>query len=148
MPSGYVLTLNATTYYADIHSDHPLGTPVFRIRAIIRSSAIAVDLSMSLSQTGQINSLFEFAGGTGNDRLEIPVSDFIDNGNERVYDTTINLVADPATVFDEDDYPIDLDLDIAFIGLFIVPAGALQVVSIGSGRILQALGWQCTLFQS
>ena len=138
--SGYVLALNATIYYAEIHTDHPLNTPVFRIRAIIESDVVPVDLSLSLSQTGQINSLFEFEGGTSNDRLSIPSEDFVDNGNERVYDTAINLVADPGTEFDNEDYPLSLDLDITFVGLFTTPNNALNVISHGTGQILQASG--------
>ena len=136
----FYIALNATIYYADIHTDHPLNTPVFRIRAILESDVVPVDLSLSLSQTGQINNLFEFEGGTSNDRLSIPVEDFVDNGNERVYDTAINLVADPGTEFDNEDYPVNLDLDITFVGLFIMSNNVLIFMSHGIGCILRAPG--------
>ena len=142
MLPGFVLALNATIYHAVIHNDHPLNTPVFRIRAIIENSdnVVPADLSLSLSQTGQINNLFEFEDGTSNDRLSIPFEDFVDNGNERVYDTAIILVADPGTEFENEDYPVPLDITIRFVGLFIVPNAALNFNSRGTGNILQAPG--------
>lgn len=138
MPADYRLALNATVYYADIRSDTQVNTPVYRLRASVNVNENPIDMSITLTQTGQINNLFDFEGGSNN-RIGISLSDLVTIGNDRVFDTQINLVADPATEFDEDDYPVELDIDIQFVVLFATNE-ALQVTSRGLGSITEAPG--------
>ena len=140
VPSDYTLALNATVYYADIFSDYPLNTPVFRIRAIVRSND-HFNLFISLSQTAQINDIFEFDDSTpDDDRIDIAIDDLIQLEEDVfVFDATINLVQDPATTFEESDYPVNLDVDISLVGLY-PPSTALQRVSRATGVIRNAPG--------
>ena len=138
MPADYRLALNATVYYADIRSDTQVNSPVYRLRASVNMNEIPIDMSITLTQTGQINNLFDFEGGSNN-RIGISLSDLVTIGNERVFDTQINLVDDPASEFDEDDYPVELDIDIQFVVLFATNE-ALQVTSRGLGSITEAPG--------
>ena len=136
MPADYRLALNATVYYTDISSDTPLNTPVYWIRASINIIENPLDLSIRLSQVVQINNLLEFEGG--DNIINILVSNLQTVGNERVFDTSINLVADPASEFGENDFPVELDLTILFVVLF--EDNALQVISQGLGSIQRAPG--------
>ena len=115
MPADYRIALNATIYYAEISTDTPLNTPVYRIRISINVNEEPIDISVRFFQTGQINSLFEFEGNTADNRRDISTKELQTIGNDRVLDTSINLVADPASQFGEDDYPVDLDLTIQFV---------------------------------
>ena len=133
-----MIALNATVYYADIFSDYPLNTPVFRIRAIV-SSNDHFNLFISLSQTAQINDIFEFDDSTpDDDRIDIAVDDLIPLGDVYVFDATINLVQDPSTTFEESDYPVNLDIDISLVGLY-PPSTALQRVSRATGVIRNSM---------
>ena len=138
MSDDFRLALNATVYYAVINSDTEVNTPVYRIRASVNVNENLTDMSITLTQTGQINNLFDFEGGSNN-RIDISLSDLETFGNERVFDTQINLVEDPATEFDEADYPVELDIEIQFIVLFATNE-ALQVTSKGLGSIQKAPG--------
>ena len=136
--ADFRLALNATIYYADIRSDTQVNSSVYKLRASVNVNENPIDMSITLTQTGQINNLFDFEGGSNN-RIGISLSDLVTIGNERVFDTQINLVADPATEFAEDDYPVELDIEIQYIVLFATNE-ALQVTSRGLGRILKAPG--------
>lgn len=138
VPSSYTVALNATIYYAEIHSDYPVNTPVFNIRAFIHSINGLLDLLISLSQTGQINNIFEFEG-SANDMISITTEDLVQEGDHFVFDTSINLVQDPATEFDESDYPVTLNIDVSLVGLYL-PNNAVQVISRAMGFILNAPG--------
>ena len=138
MSADFRLALNATVYYADINSDTEVNSAVYRLRASVNVNENPSDMSITLTQTGQINNLFDFEGGSNN-RIGISLSDLVTIGNEKVFNTTINLVDDPATEFDEDDYPVELDIEIQFVVLFATNE-ALQVTSKGLGRILKAPG--------
>ena len=135
------IALNATVYYADIHIGHPLNTPVFRIRAFFRSIENIDVATISLSQTGQINKLFEFEGVTNNSNtIGIPVMgnnlDTLDD--YRVFDTSINLVQDPDTEFAETGYPVPLMIDITFEVFYFgsnFDDNVDQVISRGRGSI-------------
>ena len=140
MTPGFQIALNATIYYANIYSDTPLNTPVYRIRAIINSTLDLLDISISLSQTQQINALLEFEGGMNN-RITIPESDLADIDEVRVFDTSINLVAEPNTEFD---YPVELDIDIQLVVLHVTGVTD-RVVSSGIGYLLEAPGQRCCL---
>ena len=67
------------------------------------------------------------------------MDDLVLIGNERVFDTTINLVSDISSEFDETDYPVELDIEIQLIVLFATNE-ALQVTSRGRGSIQKAPG--------
>ena len=115
MSSDYAIALNATVYYAEIHTGQPLNTPVFRMRAFFGSTA-SIDIvtsSISLSQTGKINKLFEFEGGSNN-----RIGDIVSIGDDHsVFDTSINLVQHPDTQFAESEYPVPLMIFISFDAL-------------------------------
>ena len=131
------IALNATVYYADIHIGHPLNTPVFKIRAFFRSTANIDVARISLSQTGQINKLFEFEGVTNNSNtIGVPVTgNNLDTvGDYKVFDTSINLVQDPDTEFAETGYPVPLMIDITF-DVFYFIGSFDQVISRGRGSI-------------
>ena len=134
MPSGYTVAMNATVYFAEIYSDFPLNTPVFSIRVIVSSIDDLLDLFISLSQTGHINNLFEFEGGSNN-RIGITTADLVSNGDHYVFDVSINLVEDPATEFEESDYPVELDIDLSLVGLYF-PDMAIQELSVAVGSIM------------
>ena len=132
MPSDYAIALNATVYYAKIHIGQPLNTPVFRIRAFFNTTANIVTSSISLSQTGKINKLFEFEGGSNNRIGDIPI------GDHNVYfDTSINLVQHPDTQFGESEYPVPLMIVISLNALLSNSnvMSASHVTSQGRGSI-------------
>ena len=133
------MALNATVYHANIHTDYPLNTPVFRIRAIIRSIDDLLDLSISLSQTGEINDIFEFAGGSVDDRIGITQADLVQEGDQYVFDTVIVMVEDPVDVLGEITEPEELDIDVSLVGLFL-PDQAVQEISQATGQIINAPG--------
>ena len=133
MPSDYVIALNATVYYADIHIGHPLNTPVFRIRAFFKSTANLLDAHITLSQTGQVNKLFEFEGGS-NDRIEIEAGDIGSMGSYGVYSTSINIIHSPETEFRESDYPVRLMMVITFNVLY-PQNNVSHFISHGTGSI-------------
>ena len=138
--ANYRTALNASIYYANISSDTPLNTPVFRIRLSINANEEdPLDISIRFTQTGQIQNLLDFEGSSNN-RIDISSGDLQTVGNDRIFDTSINLVADPATEFsDDNDYPVELDLSIVFVVLFddLIP---VQVTADGLGYILKAPG--------
>ena len=139
VPANYRAALNASIYYANISSDTPLNTPVFRIRISIAANENPIDLSIRFTQTLQIQSLFEFEGSSNNP-ITISSGDLQTVGNDRIFDTSINLVADPATQFpDEDDYPVELDLTIT-VGVLFADFSDAEDSSDGFGYILRAPG--------
>ena len=131
----YKAALNASIYYANISSDTPLNTPVFRIRLSINANENPIDISIRFFQTAQIKSLFEFEGSSNN-TIDISSGDLQTVGNERIFDTSINLVADPATEFpDAEAYPVELDLTIALVVVFDVMT-IVPETSFGLGHII------------
>ncbi|CAI8037842.1 Neurogenic locus notch homolog protein 1 [Geodia barretti] len=136
LPTSYDIALNATVYYAEILSDYPLNSSVFKIRVYFSSTVGLLDAHISLSQTGQINNLFEFEGGRY-DTISVSTGDFISIGDHSVFDTAINLVRRPGAVFAESDYPVDLHISITLNTLF-SPDVSPHRQSIGSGTIYLA----------
>ena len=135
VPADYRAALNASIYYANISSDTPLNTPVFRIRLSINANENPIDISIRFFQTVQIKSLFEFEGSSNN-RIDISPGELQTVGNDRIFDTSINLVALPATEFpDAEDYPVELDLTIALVVVFDVMT-IVQENSFGLGHII------------
>ena len=133
--ANYRAALNASIYYANISSDTPLNTPVFRIRLSINANENPADISIRFFQTAQIKSLFEFEGSSNN-TIDISSGDLQTVGNERIFDTSINLVADPATEFpDAEAYPVELDLTIVLVVLFDVMT-IVPETSFGLGHII------------
>ena len=139
MPADYRAALNASIYYANISSDTPLNTPVFRIRLSINTNENPLDIFIRFFQTVQILNLFEFESGIGGSNyIDISFGDLQTDGSEWVFDTSINLVADPATEFpDEDDYPVELDLTI-IVALLFDDFSTTEDSSDGLGYILRA----------
>ena len=137
MPTNYVAALNATQYFAQIDIYYPLNTPVFNIRVILSTTSY-LDLSMTLSQTGIISDLFEYDGGS-DDRIGIEPSDLVPVDDYYVFDTSIVLVSDPTVVFTEDEYPIELDIEVSVVGLLTLTQ-AIQVTSQATGYIVYAPG--------
>ena len=137
--ADYKAALNASIYYANISSDTPLNTPVFRIRLSINANQNPVDISIRFFRTAQIQSLFEFEGSSDNP-ITISPGDLQTVGSAQVFDTSINLVADPVTVFtDESAYPLDVDLTISLV-VFFLGSGTAENNSIGLVHILRAPG--------
>ena len=137
--ANYRAVLNASIYYANISSDTPLNTPVFRIRLSINTNENPIDISIRFIQTVQIQNLFVFEGSSNN-RIDITSGELQTVGNDRIFDTSINLVADPDTEFpDEDDYPVELDLTILLAVLF-SDFNTTEDYSDGIGYILRAPG--------
>ena len=101
------------------------------------------DISVRFFQTGQINSLFEFEDNTADNRRDISLDEFQTIGNERVFDTSINLVADPASQFEEDDYPVKLGLTIQ-LGVYTQNLSFIEAISEGLGSIEKAPGMSNT----
>ena len=133
--ANYRVALNASIYYADISSDTPLNTPVFRIRLIINANENPLDITMRFFQTAQIQNLFEFEGSSNN-TIDISSGDLQTVGNNRIFDTSINLVAHPATEFpDAEDYPVELDLTISLVVLFSSDISTAEINSKGLGYI-------------
>ena len=140
VPADYRAALNASIYYANISSDTPLNTPVFRIRLSINTNENPIDISIRFIQTVQVQNLFEFEGSSNN-TIDVLSGDLQTVGNDRIFDTSINLVAHPATEFPEaEDYPVELDLTIALVVLFIPDFNPVEINSHGLGYILQARG--------
>ena len=140
VPADYRAALNASIYYANISSDTPLNTPVFRIRLSIDASENPVDISIRFFQTAQIQSLFEFEGSSNNP-ITILLEDLQTVGNDSIFDTSINLIAHPATEFpDAEDYPVELDLTVSLFVLFLPDFNTVGFNSHGLGYILQATG--------
>ena len=141
VPADYRAVLNASIYYANISSDTPLNTPVFSIRLSINANENPLDISIRFFQTVPIQNLFEFEGSSNNRIiLDISSGDLQTVGNERIFDTSINLIAHPATEFpDAEDYPVELNLTISFV-VFFSDFHAVEVNSHGRGYILQTTG--------
>ena len=139
VPTDYMVALNATIYYAEISADTQLNTPVYMIRISINVNVQPIDMSLRFFQTGQINSLFEFKDNTTHNGRDISVVELQSVGNERVFDTSIHLVADPASQFGEEDYPVELNIVIQLVVLtqnFTI----IQTISQGLGSIYQPPG--------
>ena len=136
VPADYRAALNASIYYADISSDTPLNTPVFRIRLSINTDEEdPLDISIRFTQTGQIQNLLDFEGSSNN-TIDISSGDLQTVGNNRIFDTSINLVAHPATEFpDAEDYPVELDLTISLVVLFSSDISTAEINSKGLGYI-------------
>ena len=135
-------SLNATIYHADITTDTPLNSPVFRIRITLNLDADPRDISIRLNQNQLIQNLFEFEGGTGDDSLTILYSEFQVIGDVRVYNTSINLVENPTTEFpivNDDNYPVHIDLRITF-ALLTIDFDAVEESARGIGTIQLAPG--------
>ena len=140
MSANYRAALNASIFYANISSDTPLNTPVFRIRLSIDANENPLDISIRFFQTVQIENLFELEGSSNN-RIVISSGDLQTVGNDRIFDTSINLVADPATEFpDAEDYPVELDLTISLVVFFSSDISTAEANSEGLGYILQPPG--------
>ena len=121
--------------HAVIHSDYPLNTPVFRIRAIVSSIDDLLDLSMQFSQTLQINNIFDFEG-SDSDTITILPDDMVPLGDVYVFDTAINLVQNVSTEFTEsDEYPVILNIDVFLIALISPSFDVFSSLSKGTGEI-------------
>ena len=59
-----------------VYSNHPLNTPVFRIRAIIAADS---DVSITFFQSVEVERLFGFKGGS-NTKIDIALEDLV-NGS-------------------------------------------------------------------
>lgn len=128
VPSDYIIALNATFYCAQIYSDTATNTPVYNIRAIINPSLGHIDQSILILMTESSSRLLEFQGGSNN-RLLFSDTNLVSIGNDRVFDASINLVAELSEEFEEHEYPVQLEVDILLIAFF--NGTAQQVTSRG-----------------
>ena len=117
VPTGYVLSLNATRFYANLNSETPLNSSVFHIQLSINlqitPQAAINDVAFRFFQNQLVQSLFEFENGLERDKFE--ATDYIQNIDDEtgVINATIILVALPA----EEDYPVNIDMTIS-VSLF------------------------------
>ena len=110
--TDYIAILNATVYYAEISTETPMNTPVFRIRLSINEDRNPVDVLLRFNQNQRIQDLFEFENGENNGIEASFPSDFQLIGNEYIFDTSINFVADQTALDRIDSYPLELDISI------------------------------------
>ena len=129
MPSDYNIALNATAYYAKILSNHPLNTPVFRIKAIISADSNPASIAIVFFQTPAIQNILELEGGSF-DTIFISAADLVTRGSESVYETSINLIQHPFSEFYDAAYPIKFNLSI-----YLLAGGYSEVYSAGLGYI-------------
>ena len=115
VPTDFRATLNATVYYAQIDENHKLNASVFKIRAISSTTNDLEFIYMSITQANETDGLLEFDGGSENS-IEPNVPGAGDGAH--VFDTSINLVQDPAIVFAERGYPINIDINITLVVVY------------------------------
>ena len=139
VPIGWKATLNATVYYAQIDNEHQLDTPVFKIRAIFNTTTDQLEyVYISIIQTNELDQLLEFDGGSDN-RITPNVDNLVADGGVHVFDTPINLVQDPTSVFVESDYPINLGVAITLLAVY-HPGISISMMAEGLGCIQNATG--------
>ena len=113
MPLDYTIALNATVYYAEIYSNHPLSTPVFTIRAIINALSEVSNVSVAL-QGDEHNNLFALEGG--GIQVTVGQNEQVTTGdNMRAADISLSLAGDLETHFEQDHYPVELQFEISLI---------------------------------
>ena len=69
VPDNYIALLNATVYYAEISSETPMNTPVFRIRLSVErddDEDPPLDIALTFNQNQMVQDLFEFENGDEN----------------------------------------------------------------------------------
>ena len=114
VPTDYIALLNATVYYADISTETPMNTPVFRIQLSISATETILDVSLTFNQNQRIRDLFEFENGENNGIEPVFPNDFMELENEYIFDTSINFLANQRVLdrFSIDSYPLELDIRI------------------------------------
>ena len=133
-------TLNATVYYAQIDENDQLNASVFKIRAIFSTTNNLEFIYMSITQANETDGLLEFDGGSEN-RIALKEENLVlgaGNGSH-LFDTSINLVKDPATVLAERGYPINIDININLLVVY-YPANTVSAMAKGLGCIQNSTG--------
>ena len=139
MPLNYTVALNATVYYATIDIDHPLNTPVFRVRVITSNIS---NIGTTFISMVEDNQLFEFEGGS-NDGRSAQMNDYETDGHMHVFDAFINLVAEPSSRFEGSIYPVSLDIDIELVVIYNPPNdqhSTIEIMVKGLGCFLNTSG--------
>ena len=117
VPTNYVMSLNATRFYANLSSETPLNSSVFHIQLSINLLAVSradiIEVTFRFNQNQLVQGLFEFRDGMESNRFV--ATNYIQNLDDEtdVIDATINLVALI--------YPIDIYLTISVSLLYTVP---------------------------
>ena len=116
--SNYVLSLNATTYYANLTSETPLDTAVFYLQLSINLSIVPemaiCDVVLRFNQNQLVQRLFEFEHGDNN--VYHAINDLQSNGSQTIVRTSLNLTELPAA----NEYPVDVDMTITVSLLYMV----------------------------
>lgn len=118
MPPDYVVSLNATAYYANLTSETPLDTAVFYLQLSINLNIVPemniCNVVLRFNQNQLVQRLFEFEHGQNN--VYDATEDLQTIGSQGVVRTSLNLVALPA----ENEYPVDVDMTIRVSLLYMV----------------------------
>ena len=143
VPSDYILSLNATQYYAHLNSETPINTSAFHIQLSINLSAVALsdinDIAFRFFQTQLVQELFEFENG-GDSTNTLVATDLVQSAtdNTGIVDATIVLVNLP----NESDYPIELDMTVS-VTLLYSNTVAVSTTAKAVGSIVLAPGEHC-----
>lgn len=103
-----MLSLNATTYYANLTSETPLDTAVFYLQLSINLNFVMEisNVVLRFNQNQLVQRLFEFEHGQNN--VYDATDDLQTNGSQAIVRTSLNLVELPAA----NEYPVDVDMTI------------------------------------
>ena len=140
VPTDFTATLNATVYYAQIDEKYQLNASVFKIRAIFSTTEELEYVYMSITQANETDGLLEFDGGSDN-RIALNAGNLVPGAGDgaHVFDTSINLVEDPAIVLAERGYPINIDINIKLVVLY-HPGIPISAMAKGLGCIKNSTG--------
>ena len=94
---------------------------------------------MGIEQTNETDQLLEINGGSNNS-ISLKGGNLVEDGGVHVFDTSVNLVQDPASVFVESDYPIILDITINLVAVYLPGTIILMKHAKGLGCIQNATG--------
>ena len=103
-----MLSLNATTYYANLTSETPLDTAAFYLQLSINLNFVMEisNVVLRFNQNQLVQRLFEFEHGQNN--VYDATDDLQTNGSQAIVRTSLNLVELPAA----NEYPVDVDMTI------------------------------------
>ena len=130
--SDYILSLNATQYYANLNSETPLNTTAFHIQLSINLDLVTLsdidELTFRFFQNQLVQDLFEFEESGESNRFV--ATDYIQAANDEtgVVNAPINLVTLP----EDSLYPIEIYMTVL--------VSLLYSTSIASSTTAKAVG--------
>lgn len=115
VPNDYIISLNATRYYAKLDSETPVETPAFHMELSINLDTVTVsdidEIRFRFFQNALVQNLFEFENGT---EMNIFVAtDYVQSTDDEtgIVSATILLVTLP----EADEYPIEIDMTLSVL---------------------------------